>query len=325
MCNHCCHHSLQDAIWKNRSMTNLRKFDLNLLVVFRAIMARGSIAGAADEVGLSPSAVSHSLARLRVMLNDQLFHRTATGVEPTARARQLIVEIDQGLSYISNAISMQHRFVPSEAKRVFTMQIADYVSGFILPALASHLQREAPGISVDILPFSISADSVWDRVDLQIRLTPGRLQPEVARSQRLIADDVVVIMRPGHPQADQKMTPELYAALPHVKLSQSATGTTVIEDALALRGLTRHMAMTVSNWFDIPDIVASSDLIAIAPSRLLRLDPRMKHLKAAPLPLEDVVFSFDLCWDLRTEREPGQQWLRKLIVDLFAKAAETSA
>jgi DNA-binding transcriptional LysR family regulator len=298
-------------------MLNLRKFDLNLLVIFRAIMTRGSIAGAADEVGLSPSAVSHALARLRIMLNDQLFHRTANGVEPTERAKELSIEVERGLGFISSAISLQHQFVPAEANRVFTMQITDYVSGFILPRLAERLQKEAPGVSVDILPFSISTDSVWDRVDIQIRLTPGRLQPEQVRSQRLVADDIVVLMRPDHPDANKTMTANLYAALPHVKLSQSATGTTVIDDALAARGLQRHMAMTVSSWFDIPDIVTNSDLIAIAPRRLLQLDPRLRYLKAAPLPLEEVVFSFDLCWDLRTEREPGQQWLRKLISELF--------
>jgi DNA-binding transcriptional LysR family regulator len=302
-------------------MMNLRKFDLNLLVIFRAIMTRGSIAGAADEVGLSPSAVSHALARLRIMLNDQLFHRTADGVEPTERAKEISQEVERGLGFISSAISLQHQFVPSEANRVFTMQITDYVSGFILPRLAERLQKDAPGVSVDILPFSISTDSVWDRVDVQIRLTPGRLQPEQVRSQRLVADDIVVLMRPDHPDAHKPMTADLYAALPHVKLSQSATGTTVIDDVLAARGLERHMAMTVSSWFDILDIVANSDLIAIAPRRLLQLDPRLKHLHSAPLPLDEVVFSFDLCWDLRTEREPGQQWLRKLISELFQEIA----
>lgn len=298
-------------------MVNLRNFDLNLLVIFRAIMARGSIAGAAEEIGLSPSAVSHALARLRVMLNDELFFRTADGVCPTDRARELSADIERGLGFISTAISLQHQFVPSEAKRVFTMQVADYVSGFLLPRLAERLQVEAPGVSFDILPFSISTESVWDRVDMQVRLTPGRLQPEMVRSQRLLADEIVVLMRRDHPRANDPMTAELYAELPHVKLSQSATGTTVIDDALAARGLERHMAMTVASWFEIPDIVAKSDLIAIAPRRLFSLDPRLRNLKASPLPLEEVVFSFDLCWDLRTEREPGQKWLRKVVSDVF--------
>jgi len=298
-------------------MVNLRNFDLNLLVIFRAIMQRGSIAGAAEEIGLSPSAVSHALARLRVMLNDELFFRTADGVTPTDRARELSADIERGLGFISTAISLQHQFVPAKAERVFTMQVADYVSGFLLPRLAERLQIEAPGVSIDILPFSISAESVWDRVDMQVRLTPGRLQPEMVRSQRLLADEIVVLMRRDHPRADEPMTAQLYADLPHVKLSQSATGTTVIDDALAARGLKRHMAMTVASWFEIPDIVANSDLIAIAPRRLFSLDPRLNKLQAAPLPLEEVVFSFDLCWDLRTEREPGQKWLRKVVSDVF--------
>jgi DNA-binding transcriptional LysR family regulator len=301
-------------------MVNLRNFDLNLLVIFRAIMARGSIVGAADEIGLSPSAVSHALARLRVMLNDELFYRTAEGVRPTDRARELSADIERGLGFISTAISQQHQFVPEEATRTFTLQVADYVSGFLLPRLAKRLQSEAPNLVIDILPFSVSSESVWDRVDMQVRLTPGRLKPEMVRSQRLLADDIVVLMRPDHPCADEAMTAELYADLPHVKLSQSATGTTVIDDALAARGLKRDLPMTVASWFDIPDIVANSDLIAIAPRRLLTLDPRLEHLISSPLPLQEVVFSFDLCWDLRTEREPGQKWLRRVISEVFSAA-----
>ncbi len=301
-------------------MVNLRKFDLNLLVIFRAIMSRGSIAGAAEEVGLSPSAVSHALARLRIMLNDELFFRTADGVSPTDRARDLNADIESGLGFISTAISRQHEFVPAEARRVFSMQVADYVSGFLLPRLAQRLQKEAPLVSIDILPFSVSSESVWDRVDMQVRLTPGRLKPEVVRSRRLLADEIVVLMRPEHPCVNEPMTAELYAALPHVKLSQSATGTTVIDDVLAARGLKRHMAMTVANWLEIPDIVANTDLIAIAPRRLLALDARVAGLRAAALPLEEVVFSFDLCWDLRTEREPGQKWLRKVVSEIFQEA-----
>jgi DNA-binding transcriptional LysR family regulator len=298
-------------------MVNLRNFDLNLLVIFRAIMNRGSIAGAADEIGLSPSAVSHALGRLRIMLNDELFFRTTDGVQPTERARELNADIERGLGFISTAISRQHQFVPAEAKRTFTIQVADYVSGFLLPRLVQRLRKEAPGVFIDILPFTISKESVWDRVDMQVRLTPGRLQPEVVRSQRLAVDEIVVLMRKDHPNAEDPMTAELYAQLPHVKLSQSATGTTVIEDVLAARGLRRDLPMTVASWFDIPDIVANSDLIAIAPSRLLTLDPRLAHLRWSPLPLEEVVFSFDLCWDLRTEREPGQKWLRGMISEVF--------
>lgn len=298
-------------------MVNLRDFDLNLLVIFTSIMEQRSISKAANELGLSPSAVSHALGRLRDMLNDQLFYRTAKGLEPTDRARDILEQVEHGLSHLSSAISAQQQFVPRDSNRVFTMQIANYVSGFFLPSFARRIREEASNITIDILPFSISTESVWDRVDVQIRLTPGRLKPKAVRSKRLMADDVVVLMRPDHPNASDPMTAELYAKLPHVKLSQSSTGTTVIDDALAQRGLQRHSALIVSSWDTIPDLLLTTDLIAIAPRQLLSLDPRLKHLKSVPLPLEEVVFSFDLCWDHRSETDSGHQWLCETIVEVF--------
>lgn len=298
-------------------MVNLRDFDLNLLVIYTAIMEHRSISKAANELGLSPSAVSHALGRLRTMLNDQLFYRSAKGLEPTDRAREIIVQVEDGLAYLSSAINAQQEFNPATSKRVFSMQVAGYVSGFFLPSFSKRIREEAPNIAIDILPFSISTESVWDRVDVQIRLTPGRLKPKAVKSKRLMADDIVVIMRPDHPKANEPMTPELYARLPHVKLSQASTGTTVIDDVLAKRGLRRHAAMIVSNWDTIPDLLLKTDLIAIAPSHLLTLDPRLKNLKSTPLPLEEVVFSFDLCWDERSENESGHRWLCDTVADVF--------
>lgn len=298
-------------------MVNLRDFDLNLLVIFTTIMEQRSISKAANELGLSPSAVSHALRRLRTMLNDQLFYRTAKGLEPTERAKDIAVRVEDGLSHLSGAITAQQQFVPAESKRVFSMQLAGYVSGFFLPSFSNRIREEAPGITIDILPFPVSTDTPWDRVDAQIRLTPGRLKPKAVRSRRLMADDIVVLMRPDHPSASEPMTAELYARLPHVKLSQASTGTTVIDDSLAQRGLERHSALIVSSWDPIPDVLMRTDLIAIAPKQLLSLDPRLKHLKSAPLPLEDVVFSFDLCWEQTSEKESGHKWLCETIVDVF--------
>jgi DNA-binding transcriptional LysR family regulator len=298
-------------------MVNLRDFDLNLLVIFTTIMEQRSISKAANELGLSPSAVSHALRRLRTMLNDQLFYRTAKGLEPTERAKDIVVRVEDGLSHLSGAITAQQQFVPAESKRVFSMQLAGYVSGFFLPSFSNRIRDEAPGITIDILPFPVSTDTPWDRVDAQIRLTPGRLKPKAVRSRRLMADDIVVLMRPDHPSASEPMTAELYARLPHVKLSQASTGTTVIDDSLAQRGLERHSALIVSSWDPIPDVLMRTDLIAIAPKQLLSLDPRLKHLKSAPLPLEDVVFSFDLCWEQTSEKESGHKWLCETIVDVF--------
>jgi DNA-binding transcriptional LysR family regulator len=296
---------------------NLRKFDLNLLVIFQAILKTGSVTAAADQVGLSPSAVSHALARLRAMFNDELMQRTSKGLEPTERARALAVEIEAGLARIGDAIEGQHVFDPARAERVFTMQIADYVGGMLLARLATRLQTVAPGVSVEVLPFATGAAADKITADVQVRFTPGDKTAPTARVERLISGKFVVIMRPGHPAASRELTAESYAALSHVKLSPSAIGTMMVDEALARRGLKRRIAMTVPSWFDLPYIVECSDLVAIVPDRGAITSGRFAGLVTKPPPLHEVRFAIDLAWDARRERDPGQQWLRATIKSLF--------
>ena len=298
---------------------NLRKFDLNLLVVFQAIMTTRSVVRAAEQIGMSPSAVSHALARLRVMFNDELFQRTARGLEPTDRAIALAAEIETGLSHIGSAIEGQHVFDPATAERVFTMQIADYISGMLLAPLARRLQDEAPGASVEVLPFATGADADKMATDVQVRFTPGDQALSATRVERLITGEFMVVMRPDHPAAADDLTPETYAALNHVRLSPAATGTMMVDEALARRGLKRRIVMSVPSWFDLPQIVEKSDLVAIVPSRWLVADARLARLLAKDLPLPEVKFAIDLCWDARRDRDPGQKWFRTLIKSVFAE------
>lgn len=301
---------------------NLRNFDLNLLVIFQAIISRGSVVGAADQLGLSPSAVSHALARLRVMFNDDLFRRTPRGLEPSSRALDICNEITTGLAHIANAIELQHSFSPAEAERVFTIQIADYVSGVILPRLAERLRREAPGVSVKVMPFSVDQATAMDDSDVQIRFTLGEIRPAAARTKRLFTDRFIVVMRPDHEAASRDMDVELYASLNHVKLSPAAIGTTIVDDVLARRGLKRRVVLTVPSWFDLPKIIETTDLIAIVPSHWSMVDDRLARLASVPFPLEEVRFAIDLCWDVRRERDPGQKWFRSLITQIFAERSQ---
>lgn len=299
---------------------NLRKFDLNLLVIFQTIIAEKSVVAAAAQIGLSPSAVSHALARLRVMFNDELFRRTSRGLEPTERALALATEIEIGLAHIGHAIEGQHTFDPASAERLFTMQIADYVSGILLAPLAKRLQTDAPGISVEVLPFSVGTDAERITADVQIRFTPGQKAPAGLRVERLITDKFLVVMRRGHPAADQKLTPESYARLSHVRLSPAAIGTMMVDEALSRRGLKRRIVMSVPSWFDLPQIVENSDLVAIVPSRLSLTNKRLAGLHAAELPLPEVKFAIDLSWDARRDRDPGQRWFRGLLKTILRGA-----
>lgn len=308
-----------------RALMNLRKFDLNLLVIFQAILRTKSVVAAAEQVGLSPSAVSHALARLRVMFNDELVHRTSRGLEPSERALALALEIDAGLARIGDAIQAQHAFDPASAERVFTMQIADYVSGMVLPPLARRLRDEAPRVSVEVLPFATGPDADKAAADVQVSFTPepGDRTLPPARIERLLTGRFLVIMRPDHPAAAGELTPESYAALNHVRVSPAAIGTMMVDEALARRGLKRRIAISTLSWFDLPQIVASTDLVAILPDRGAVTAGRLSGLLAKELPLPEVTFAIDLAWDARRDRDPGQQWLRSLIREIFHEGGDS--
>ncbi|KFE33384.1 LysR family transcriptional regulator [Thioclava atlantica] len=303
--------------------TNLRRFDLNLLVIFQAILSQGSVAGAAEAVGLSPSAVSHALARLRVMFNDELFRRSPNGLEPTERALEVGLEIGEGLHHISTAIDMQQRFDPSKSDRVFTMQIADYVSGMVLAPLAQRLERDAPGISVNVIPFGTGADATRKLSDVQIMFAPEASLSAAIRTRRLLDDRFLVVMRQGHPAAREELTVERYAGLRHARISPAAIGTTLIDDALARRGLQRRQVLTVPSWFDLPQIIETTDLVAVVPSEWLKADSRLAALVARELPMSEVGFSVDLRWDARSDRDPGQKWFRDAICKIFADVIQS--
>ena len=297
---------------------NLRTVDLNLLVIFQALVAERSASGAAARLGLSPSAVSHALRRLRELFNDDLFTRTAGGLVPTTHALDLAAEIGRGLDAIEQAIEQRRDFDPLVSSRTFTIQIADYVSGFVLPRLSAVLRAEAPGVKLVIAPFSDRLGSSEEPASLQIRLTWGDERPPGIRSQRLLTDSFVVLMRRGHEAARAPMTVEHYASLNHIKVSAAAVGTTIIDDSLANRGLERNVVLTVPHWIEVPSIIERTDLVAVVPARWCQSDNRLTRFSTASLPLDEVTLNVDQCWDSRRDRDPAQRWLRQRIAKIFA-------
>jgi DNA-binding transcriptional LysR family regulator len=298
---------------------NLRSFDLNLLVIFQAIATQRSVIGASEQVGLSPSAVSHALARLRMMFNDELFYRSPNGLQPTQRALEICKEIALGLSHISNAIESQNSFEPSQDDRSFTIQVSEYVQEFLVPRLICFLRRTAPRIAVQITPCTVGVGGIEAAVDMQIRPPSEQTDPATMRMRPLATDRFMVVMSANHHAARASMDVELFAGLDHVVVSQTPTCAGVVDEALGRRGLRRRIAMSVPNAQALPDIVAQTDLVAIVPCRRLADDGRFGRLASAPLPLDDVEFALALHWDGRRDRDPGNRWLRQVVARIFAE------
>lgn len=301
---------------------NLRSIDLNLLVVFDAIIRERSVTTAANQLAMTPSAVSHALSRLRVILNDEIIRRTPRGFEPTPRALQLSALIGEGLKTIEWAIEDQESFEPLHSKRTLTLHVSDYVGVFLLPPLCERLRKEAPHVRLIVERLSLSPERT-DPGEIQLRV--GWMpRPYDYRRQLVFEDEFVVVMRHDHDAAHRPLSLEAYIELPHLKVSPAAIGTSMIDDALAKRGHTRNVVVTVANWFEVAPIVERTDLVAVVPRRWAEIDRRVSRLLCRPLPLDDVKFTVDQCWHPSNDSDLGHRWFRSLIAEIFNEAQGAS-
>jgi DNA-binding transcriptional LysR family regulator len=306
---------------------NLRKIDLNLLVIFDALMSEPSVGAAALKVGISPSAMSHALRRLRQTLNDEIIRRTPRGMVPTRRARQLAQRTRGILKDVGRALSEQLHFDPKTSERSFRIRLSDYVVGCLMPRLCVRLHSEAPGItlSLDHLPVPGGFESE-DFGDLQIRVCSEPPKSADERQKRLLLDRFLIAMRRDHPAAKRKMTLKAFLELPQVRGSTAITGANVVDPKLARHGVHRRIAVTVPSLPEVIPIILNSDLCAVLPEQWIAFYTDPAKLSVHPLPsVASVPFTVDMVWYSGDEREAGHRWLRETIESEFRQMHEDSS
>jgi DNA-binding transcriptional LysR family regulator len=294
-----------------------RSLDLNLLVMLETLVSERSVSGAALRLGLTQSAVSHALRRLRETFNDELFVRSAKGMEPTPRAIEMADATRSAIEKIGAAIDRSATFDPATAVRSFNLRISEYVSSHLLQRLCPVLRKLAPGIQISAAHFTGGPredEIVGD--EIHVRLGSSPRQPEQDNRLRVLQEHFVVLMAKSNPARARKMTLSLYASLPHVKVA-GTIGTNVIDDALKVRGLRRNIVYQVPSWRDARHIVGATDLVAAIPARWGLDRDSARRCAISPFPLNDVTFAIDLEWHSRFSRDPAHAWLRSLIAEQF--------
>lgn len=294
---------------------NLRTIDLNLLVLFDALISERSITTAARKVGISPSAMSHALSRLRQTFNDELLERTGHGMVPTQRALDLWPAVNGALQQVERAVEQQLEFDPMTAERSFTLRVSDYHTQCVVPRLCIRIRAEAPHVTIVVRELTEDRPGTDNPGDIQLRVCAGDWGPQY-RQRRLWRSPFVVAMRLGHPAADHEMTLDLYLSLSHVAVS--SVGAHLVDAWLAQRRLSRRIALTLPNLAGLVAIVQNSDLCAVLPESWVRLYADPDSLATAPLPFE-FGYTIDLIWRVQDERDGGHRWLRELIVDEVAR------
>jgi DNA-binding transcriptional LysR family regulator len=307
----------------------LRGVDLNLVVAFDALAREASVTRAARRVGVTQSAMSHALRRLRALLRDPVLVRTGSGMALTARAEALVAPMQSGLMMLGRALLGESAFDPQSARRAFTVAAPDLFDVLVMPPLLSRVRDEAPGIDLKLLAVrgrTLNAKLETGEIDIGVVARfdgPVRDQeaaPGLVR-RTLFRDGFACFLRAGHAAlAIKRGRPSLslarYLTVSHVLVSPSGAVVGPIDEALAQRDQTRRVALTVPHFTAALAIVAQSDLVLTAPLGLARLlSPGLGVvMAAAPLPLPE--HAVDLVWHERFSSDPGQRWLRELVTEM---------
>lgn len=293
---------------------NLRRLDLNLLVVLDALMTDRNVTRAAERVGLSQPAMSNALSRLRAFFKDDLFVRGPEGMRPTARAMDLAPSIHAALGTIDAALDPV-AFDPATAQRAIRIDTNDYVVSTYFPPLLRILAKEAPGIDLRVTPQTGQTLERLDAQEIDFGVSAFGDLPERFDIEQIDEDEYVVLMRRKHPLADSNVTLNRYAAASHVLVSPRGDPRGFVDQLLAEKGLTRRIALTVNQFSAVGPIIAKTDLIVTIPRRIAELMAPAFSLVLKPSPVAGpkAFSAVSIVWHKRLGQHPAHVWFRKTI------------
>ena len=295
--------------------TNIKNLDLNLLKALDALLDERSVTRAAERLSLTQPAVSGMLTRLRESFDDPLFVRTQRGIAPTLRAQALAGPLKELLCN-AEALLRPQGFDPATAHMTLRIAATDYaLQAVVLPFLAV-LRKRAPGVCVAVVPAQhLPLHERLERGDIDLALiTPENTAPDL-HARRLFEERYVCVMRADHPDARRRcLSLARFCELDHALVSYGGGSFRgVTDEALERLGRQRRVALSVTSFLVLPEILRSSDLIAVVPQRLVRPDSGLVVLEP---PLEIPGFTKTAAWHERTHRSPGHQWARELLFEL---------
>jgi DNA-binding transcriptional LysR family regulator len=293
---------------------NLAAIDLNLLVAFEALLEERNVTRAGQRIGLAQPSMSSALTRLRALFGDELFIRTAAGMQPTARALALAGPIGEALARIRETLAPDTAFEPATARRRLTIAVTDYGDLIVVPALVALLRQEAPGIDLVVRPIADPSASLaaLERGDIDA-LIAGHL-PDSARIVRrlLFEEDFVCIRDKVHATP---LTPDDYVGLPHALFSSAGGDGSpgMVDTILAREGRRRRVAVTLAHVVAVPFTVAGTDLVATMARRVATLFADIAGVTLMPLPYDAPAFAIDLLHSRRATADPALRWFLAVI------------
>jgi DNA-binding transcriptional LysR family regulator len=295
----------------------LSRIDLNLLLVFHHLLILKRVSAVATLLNMSQPAVSSALGRLRTSLGDDLFLRTQRGMEPYAL--QLAEPVATALDVLQQALVVRAAFDPKTSTRNFTIAMTDVGEMYFLPVLIGALSQHAPKVTLQIVSAtssSLKEDMSTGHIDLALGLLP-HLQAGFFQ-QALFRQKYVCLMRKTHPLARRNaLDAEAFVKAEHVRVLATGTGHGRVDISLDKQKIHRNIRLSVPHYVALGDVLKCSDLIATVPQRFAERILKPFDLATQELPTSIDESSIHQFWHGRLHRDPGHQWLRKCVNELF--------
>ena len=310
---------------RDRGSRNVKNIDLRLLAIISELHHTRSVSQTAENLALSQSAVSMSLAKLRKHFNDPLFVRTSVGMEPTPHASELIQLLKRAEDLLQTALGHHVVFDPSVSDRVFRLYSTDIAQVTLMPKLLRRLKETAPSVRIDLRRISETTPRLLESGGADLAV--GFILPMGAGfcQQSLFREKFLCALRRNHPRIGSTLSLEQFQSETHLAIANSGTGHSIVERTLDAKGIQRRVGLTVPSFLGIASILTSTDYLVILPGQLARHLAGPGNIKVLRPPFHLPSYVIMQHWHERYTHDPAVRWLRSVIADVFSEQRNGSA
>ncbi|KIO35085.1 LysR family transcriptional regulator [Shewanella sp. cp20] len=302
----------------------MKTFDFNLLPLLEVLLEEQSVTAAAERLHLSQSAVSKQLNKLRETFDDQLFERTAHGLRPTPKAKQLGPEIRKILSQVSS-LTRPSDFDPSKSHRRFRLELVETAYSLTYPRFMPKLLKQAPKITLDSHTWHSESMERLLRCDTDLGIAcrewdERSLQhvnnlPDALRFVELTRDHSLAMVREGHPLLNEEWNLSTFLKYRHLQVTFGGISHWLLDDVLKIKHLKRDIAVNLTDFNSAMQLCEQSDLILCSPAKYAKEMMGQFKLVTLPIPTEMVPGTYVLLWHKHFDLDPSHRWLREQIID----------
>ena len=297
---------------------NIADLDLNVLVVFDAMLQYQSVTRAGHALDLSQPAMSAALAKMRAQLGDPLFVRTGHGMRPTPRALQLAEPVKRILEMVRLDVLQQPAFDPATARRTFTVITPDIGETVFVPKILAYAQTHAPRIAIRSM--AISSEGAGEALELGLADLAIGYFPDLAKpgfyQQRLFKNSFVCMVRADHPRIRGSLTTDEFLRESHA-LVRPAGRTHLFEQFLHSKNIKLDVRAELSHFASLLTIISSSDLIATVPRDIGHVFATLAKVQLLDLPLQPPSFHLMQHWHTVAHTDSANIWFRQMVKTLF--------